>query len=77
MTIWYKCLYHVVMAIYKCEFRSTLGTYEDVGNIVGVTESAVKQWPDPLPQRIADRVIGAAVRNGKQIPPNWLEEAAA
>lgn len=31
---------------------------------LGVTPSAVSQWPDELPRRLADRVLGAAVRHG-------------
>jgi len=36
--------------------------------LLDVTPSAVSQWPDELPRRLADRVLGAAVRNGIEVP---------
>ncbi len=36
-----------------------------VGRAVGCTKGAVCNWPDPLPPRIADRVIAALVRAGR------------
>lgn len=38
------------------------GTPTTIARHVGCTASAVKQWPDPLPRRIADRVLAARVR---------------
>lgn len=39
---------------------------------VGITPQAVSQWPDPLPPRIQDRVIAAAVRCGKDLTPELI-----
>lgn len=36
----------------------------DLARALGVTRSAVQQWPDELTQEQADRVVGAAVRLG-------------
>lgn len=47
-------------------------TLTDVGGIVGVSSSAIAQWPDPLPPRIADRVIAALVRAGRAVPSELL-----
>lgn len=40
------------------------GKQKDVAAALGVTPSAVSQWPDDLDQATEDRVIGAAVRLG-------------
>lgn len=38
------------------------GTVSAAAHAIGVTPSAVTQWPDSLPQRIADRVQAALWR---------------
>lgn len=42
------------------------GTVSAAASAMGVTYQAVDKWPDELPQRIADRVLGVWVR--KQAP---------
>jgi hypothetical protein len=44
------------------------GTPSAAAEAVGVTVQAVGQWPDPLPQRIADRVQAALYRIANGIP---------
>jgi hypothetical protein len=39
---------------------------------IGVTPSAVTQWPDELPPRLADRVLAALAR--KHLPPELMGE---
>ena len=51
------------------------GTASSVAAAVGVTPSAVSQWPDELPDRIADRVLAALAR--KHLPPGLIGEATA
>lgn len=41
-----------------------------VAEAVGVSSSAVSQWPDELPDRIADRVLAALAR--KHLPPEMI-----
>ena len=41
------------------------GRVTDLARAVGVTHSAVSQWPEQLSQRQIDQVIGAAVRTGR------------
>lgn len=41
------------------------GTVRALAAALGVTTSAIYQWPDVLPQRTADEVRGAALRLGK------------
>lgn len=38
------------------------GTTRSAAEALGVTFQAVSKWPDPLPQRISDRVLGAHAR---------------
>jgi hypothetical protein len=38
------------------------GTTASAAKAIGCTSQAVSQWPEPLSQRIIDRVISAAVR---------------
>jgi DNA-binding transcriptional regulator YdaS (Cro superfamily) len=46
------------------------GTVSAAAAEVGVTPSAVTQWPDPLPQRIEDRVLAAIAR--KHLAPELI-----
>ena len=46
------------------------GTVTSAAEAIGVTSSAVTQWPDELPQRIADRVLAALAR--KHLPAELL-----
>lgn len=49
------------------------GTVTSTAQAIGVSPSAVTQWPDELPDRIADRVL--AVQARKHLPPELLGEA--
>ncbi|WP_435465595.1 Cro/CI family transcriptional regulator [Variovorax sp. ZT5P49] len=51
------------------------GTVTAAANAVGISPSAVTQWPDELPPRIEDRVLAALAR--KHLPPELLGEPAA
>lgn len=46
------------------------GTPTTAAAAVGVTPSAIAQWPDVLPKRIADRVLAAQAR--KHLPPELI-----
>ena len=37
---------------------------------VGITASAISQWPDELPPRLVDRVLAALVRKH---PDDWMQ----
>jgi transcriptional regulator with XRE-family HTH domain len=49
----------------KSEAISIFGrTQSDLARALGITKSAVSQWPDELDQEKTDRVLGAALRLG-------------
>jgi hypothetical protein len=51
-------------------------TVKDVAESIGVSGSAVRQWPDQLPRRIEDRVLAAwARKNMPEALRVQLEEA--
>ncbi len=47
------------------------GTRASTAKAIGISYQAVKQWPNVLSSRIADRVISACARKGIQIPDEW------
>lgn len=47
---------------------SLFGSGAALGRALKMTRGAIHNWPDELPQRCADRVIGAALRLGKITP---------
>lgn len=51
------------------------GTPASAARAIGITPSAVSQWPDELPAAIADRVQAALWRMSN--PPELAEQAKA
>lgn len=51
------------------------GSVTAAAKAVGVSPSAVTQWPDVLPDRIADRVLAALAR--ERLPELLAEPKAA
>lgn len=59
--------------MYKDEAIQLLGgSVTDAANLMGVTYQAISKWPNKLPQRISDRVLGACVRSGLNVPARFL-----
>jgi DNA-binding transcriptional regulator YdaS (Cro superfamily) len=46
------------------------GTNAAAAEAIGITPSAVSQWPDVLPASIQDRVVAALAR--KHLPPELI-----
>lgn len=46
------------------------GSVTTAAAAVGVSPSAVSQWPDELPERISDRVLAVMAR--KHLPPELI-----
>ena len=49
------------------------GTVAKAADVIGINSQAVSQWPDVLPRRISDRVLGACLRNGIVVPTQLLK----
>lgn len=49
------------------------GTVKAAAEAIGISSSAVSQWPDELPDAIRDRVQAAVAR--KHLPPELLGQA--
>lgn len=61
----------------KSQAISLFGTrQQDLADAVGVSRSAIAQWPEDLPQRQIDIVVGAAYRLGK-LPSDGREQDSA
>lgn len=41
------------------------GSVSTAAHLVGISYQAVRKWPDPLPPRIADRVLAALARQSQ------------
>lgn len=46
------------------------GTVVSAAQAIGISYQAVEKWPNPLPPRIADRVLAAMAR--KHLPPELI-----
>lgn len=46
------------------------GTRRKAADAIGISVQAVRQWPDPLPAAIADRVQAAIAR--RVLPPEMI-----
>ena len=54
--------------MYKSQIKQWFGSYNAFAKAAGLNRSSVTHWPDPLPQGVADRVVGVAYRMGKLKP---------
>lgn len=50
------------------------GTVAEAARAIGISSSAVTQWPDVLPDRIADRVLAALAR--RHLPKDLIQPPA-
>ncbi|WP_294948274.1 hypothetical protein [Sulfurivirga sp.] len=49
------------------------GGKSNLAKAVGIRLPSLYGWPEKLTPRLQDRVIAAALREGKSIPAHWLE----
>jgi molybdenum-dependent DNA-binding transcriptional regulator ModE len=52
------------------------GSVAAAAKLLGVSYNGVRKWPDALPRRISDRVLGAMVRNGLPTPKQGRRKPA-
>lgn len=57
------------MSMTKKQAIAIFGNGAELGRAIGLSRSRISQWPEDLGQREADLVVGAALRLGKQLPP--------
>jgi hypothetical protein len=53
------------------------GSVSKAAKTLGVTNAAVSKWPEELPQRISDRVLGAWARINGFSPARQAAQAVA
>lgn len=58
-----------------CAIEMLGGSIASAAAAIGVSYQAVDKWPDPLPPRIADRVLAALAR--KHLPAHLLVPAGS
>jgi len=49
----------------KKHAAAIFGNQAGLAKALGYTPQFISKWPDPLPQKYADQVVGAAYRCGK------------
>lgn len=49
------------------------GEVATAAELLGISYQAVDKWPDVLPPRISDRVLGACLRHGIDVPAQFLD----
>lgn len=47
------------------------GHLSDLARALDITRGGVSQWPEELTEAQIDRVIGAAIRLGRALPPRF------
>lgn len=62
-----------IVGMTKAEAISLFGSVKELAKAYGCKRQAIYQWPADLPQGIADRVLGAAVRT-RSTPPGTTTE---
>lgn len=56
---------------------SIFGSVPALAEAIGVTRGRIYQLPEELPQDMADRIVGAAMRLGHTLPAKLRHRAAA
>lgn len=70
--------YHNMITIRtKQDAINLFNSQKELGDALGISKSAVSQWPDILTQRQINEVVGAAIRAGKINPCELDMENAA
>jgi transcriptional repressor of cell division inhibition gene dicB len=60
------------MNLTKQQATAIFGSGAALGRALGITRSAVSQWPDELDQQRTAMIIGAAVQSGRAVPPGFI-----
>ena len=57
----------------KTQATALFNTVKDLAEALNITPSAVYQWPEDLPRRLADEILGAALRCKRITPEQAVE----
>jgi hypothetical protein len=60
------------MTLTKQQALSLFDSGADLGRALGISRSAISQWPDALDEQQTAMVIGAAVLAGKAVPQEFF-----
>lgn len=65
-------MYHSNMT--KEQAKNIFGRYyRNMCKVMGYAPSTVAEWPDELPEHRVNEVIGCAIRNGYNVPGEFLK----
>ena len=53
------------------------GNMPDAASAMGISYQAVSKWPEVLPDRISDRVLGVCVRRGFALPEEFRNQGSS
>lgn len=62
------------MLLNKRDIKRIFLTQKACAEAMGISQQAISYWPEPIPQRRSDEVIGAAIRQGIHIAPDIIEK---
>ena len=60
------------MQLSKNDIKRIFQSQKNCAKALGISQQAISYWPDPMPQRRSDEVIGAAIRSKLHIPPDII-----
>lgn len=61
------------MLLNKTDIKRIFMSQKACAEVLGISQQAISYWPEPIPQRRSDEIIGAAVRSKLHIPPDIIE----
>lgn len=56
----------------KQEAIDIFGSRGEIAKALNLTRAAISMWPNELPTRQRDQIVGAAIRQGKNVPARFL-----
>jgi len=60
------------MLLTKRDIKRIFLTQKACAEAMGISQQAISYWPEPIPQRRSDEIIGAAIRQNLHIAPDII-----
>ena len=60
------------MLLNKRDIKRIFLSQKACAEVLGISQQAISYWPEPIPQRRSDEIIGAAIRSGLHIAPDII-----